>query len=113
MDNIQYPLTSPTAGKYEQGDRQGETIELFHRWFDIMWYFNGQRPREEFKKALEGALKFFPRIKIKPEQELCFQSLVVKRKDVLGVWKSLCRNYVRVLVSQDRDKKDDISASDI
>ena len=23
------------------------------------------------------------------EQELCFQSLVVKRKDVLGVWKSL------------------------
>ena len=89
MDNTQYPLTSPIAGKYEQGDRQGETIELFHRWFDIMWYFNRQRPREEFKKALEGALKFFPRIKIKPEQELCFQSLVVKRKDVLGVWKSL------------------------
>ena len=37
----------------------------------------------------EGALKFFPGIKIKFEQELCFQSLVVKRKDVLGVWKSL------------------------
>ena len=54
-----------------------------------MWYFYGQRRREEFKKALEGALKFFPGIKIKPEQELCFQSLVVKRKDVLGVWKSL------------------------
>ena len=54
-----------------------------------MWYFNGQRPREEFKKALEGALKFFPGIKIKPEQELCFQNLVVERKDVLGVWK-LC-----------------------
>ena len=89
MDNTQYPLTSPTAGNYEQGDRQGETIGLFHRWFDIMWYFNGQRPREEFKKALEGALKFFPRIKIKPEQELCFQSLVVQRKDVLGVWKNL------------------------
>ena len=41
-----------------------------------MWYFYGQRRREEFKKALEGALKFFPGIKIKPEQELRFQSLV-------------------------------------
>ena len=59
----------------------------------------GQRRREEFKKALEGALKFFPEIKIKPEQELA-QRLVVKRKDVLEVWKSLihqllpklCRN---------------------
>ena len=40
---------------------------------------------EEFKKALEGALKFFPGIQIKPEQELCLESLVVKRKDVLGV----------------------------
>ena len=60
-------------------------------WFHVtgMWYFYGQRRREEFKEALEGALKFFPGIKIKPEQELCFQSLVVKRKDVLGVWKSL------------------------
>ena len=54
-----------------------------------MWYFYGQRRKEEFKKALEGALKFFPGVKIKPEEELCFQSLVVKRKDVLGVWKSL------------------------
>ena len=49
----------------------------------------GQRRKEEFKKALEGALTFFPGIKIKSEQELCFQSLVVKMKDVLGVWKSL------------------------
>ena len=32
----------------------------------------GQRRREQFKKALEGALKFFPGIKITPEQELCF-----------------------------------------
>ena len=45
-----------------------------------MWYFYGQRRREEFKKALEGALKFFPGIKRTPEQELCFQSRVVKRK---------------------------------
>ena len=44
---------------------------------------------KELKKALEGALKFFPGIKIKPEQKLCFQNLVVKRKDVLGVWKRL------------------------
>ena len=41
-----------------------------------MWYFYRQRRREEFKKALEGALKFFPGIKIEPEQELFFQSLV-------------------------------------
>ena len=72
-----------------------------------MRYFYGQRRKEEFKKALEGALKFFSGIKIKPEQELCFQSLVVKRKDVLGVWKSV------ILVSQDQDKEDVISASDI
>ena len=54
-----------------------------------MWYFYGQRRKEEFKKDLEGALTFFPGIKIRPEQGLCFQSLVVKRKDVPGVWKSL------------------------
>ena len=41
--------------------------------------------RNSKRLDLEGALKFFPGIKIKPEQELCFQSLVVKRKDVLGV----------------------------
>ena len=76
-----------------------------------MWYFYGQRRREEFKKALEGALKFFPGIKRTPEQELCFQSRVVKRKNVLGVWKSLI--YVGILVSQDREKEGNISASDI
>ena len=74
--------------------------------------------RNSKRLDLEGALKFFPGIKIKPEQELCFQSLVVKRKDVLGVsgkasYTSFCRNYVGVLVSQDRDKEDNISASDI
>ena len=41
----------------------------------------GQRRREEFKKALEGALKFFPGIKIKPEQELCFSSRPRKLKE--------------------------------
>ncbi|KAM7435795.1 3 flap structured DNA binding [Porites harrisoni] len=53
--------------------------------------------REEFKKALEGALKFFPGIKIKPEQELCLESLVVKRKDVLGV---LATGYGKSLIYQ-------------
>ena len=68
------------------------------------------------KKALEGALKFFPGIKIKPEQELSFQSLVKgKMFSEYGKvsYTSFCRNYVRVLVSQDLDKEDDISASDI
>ena len=55
----------------------------------MLWYLYGQRRREEFKKAIEGALKFFPGFEKIPEQEFCFQSLVVKRKDVLGVWKSL------------------------
>ena len=105
-----------TASKQEQSDQPGEAIEMFHRCFDFMWYFYGERRREEFKKAREGALKFFLGIKITPEQELCFQSRVVKRKDVLGVWKSLIyfsRNYVGVLVSQDRDKEGNISTSDI
>ena len=44
-------------------------------------YFYGQRRREEFKKALEGALKFFPGIKIKPEQELRFQGLYSTAND--------------------------------
>ena len=52
---------------------------------------------EEFKKALEGALKFFPGIKIKPEQELCLESLIVKRKDVLGV---LPTGYGKSLIYQ-------------
>ena len=54
---------SPTTSKYEQSDQQGEAIEIFHQCFDFMWYFYGQRHREKFKKALEGALKFFPKIK--------------------------------------------------
>ena len=65
-------------------------------WFHVtgMWYFYRQRRREEFKKALEGALKFFSGIKIKPEQEFCFQGLVLsKEKNVLGVWKSLIWFY--------------------
>ena len=55
LDNTQYSLTSPTASKYEQSDRQGEAIEIFNRCFDFMWYFYGQRRKEKFKKALEGA----------------------------------------------------------
>ena len=59
LDFTQYYLTSPTASKYEQSNRDGEAIEIFHRCFGFMWYFYGQRGREEFKKFLEGALKFF------------------------------------------------------
>ena len=40
---------------------------------------------DDFKTALEGALQFFPGIKLKREQELCLESLLVKRKDFLGV----------------------------
>ena len=59
------------------------------------------------------------RIKIKPEQELCFQGLVGALKQRCfweygkASYTSFCRNYVRVLVSQDRDKEDNISVSDI
>ena len=40
---------------------------------------------DDFKTAVEGALNFFPGINLKSEQELCQESLLVKRKDVLGV----------------------------
>ena len=36
LDNTQYPLTSPTASKYEHGDRQGEATEIFHSCFDFI-----------------------------------------------------------------------------
>ena len=67
LDNTQYPLTSPTASKYEHSDRQGEAIEIFRRCFDF-----GRRRREELKKALEGAFKFFPGIKNKIRARIVF-----------------------------------------
>ena len=70
---------SPTASKYEQSDRQGEAIDILNRCFDFMWYFHGQRRREKFKKALEGALKFFPGI-IKPSQDCVFKASWLKEK---------------------------------
>ena len=79
-------------------------------------YFYGQTGREEFKRALEGALKLFPGIKIKPEQELFSRPHSLKERCTRSMEKphtSFCRNYVQVLVSQDRDKEDDISVSDI
>ena len=39
-----------------------------------MRYFYGQRRREEFKTALEDALKFFPGIKIKPSKNCVFKA---------------------------------------
>lgn len=41
--------------------------------------------QEEFNKALKGALKFYPGIGLKDEQRQCSESLVINRKDVLGV----------------------------
>ena len=72
LDNTQYSLTSPTASKYEQSDRQGETIEIFIDVLISRGY--GQRRREKFKEALEGALKFFPGIKIKPSKNYVFKA---------------------------------------
>jgi hypothetical protein len=40
---------------------------------------------KEFKEALEGALKLYPGIEIKSEQKQCLESLVIDKKDVLGV----------------------------
>ena len=72
--------------------------------------------------ALEGALKFFPGIKIEPEQELCFQGLVVlkerctqsmEKPHIPASAETMSESGVRVLVSQDRNKEDDINVSDI
>jgi superfamily II DNA or RNA helicase len=40
---------------------------------------------DHFKVALEAALKFFPNIKLKEEQELCIRSIVLDKMDVLAV----------------------------
>ena len=71
----------------------------------------------ETQRGIHSAFKFFPGIKINHEQELCFQSLVIKRKKMFSEYgkasyTSFCVNYVRVLVSQDRNKGHDIRASD-
>ena len=52
---------------------------------------------DDFKTVLEGALQFFPGIKLEREQELCLESLFVKRKDVLGV---LLNGYGKSLIHQ-------------
>ena len=52
---------------------------------------------DDFKTALEGTLQFFPGIKLEREQELCLESLLVKRKDVLGV---LPTGYGKSLIYQ-------------
>ena len=60
---------------------------------------------DDFKTAVEGALNFFPGIKLKSEQELCLESLLVKRKDVLrvlptGYGKSLIYQLLPKVLSQ-------------
>ena len=60
---------------------------------------------DDFKTALEGALQFFPGIKLEREQEVCLESLLVKRKDVLrvlptGYGKSLIYQLLPKVLSQ-------------
>ena len=52
---------------------------------------------EEFETALEKALEYFPSITLKTEQRNCLQSLIVSRKDVLGV---LPTGYGKSLIYQ-------------
>ena len=59
-------------------------------------YFNIMES-DDFKTAVEGALNFFPGIKLKSERELSLESLLVKRKDVLGV---LPTGYGKSLIYQ-------------
>ena len=53
--------------------------------------------KREFKEALETALKLFPGIELKKEQESCLESLVIERKDVLAV---LPTGYGKSLIYQ-------------
>ena len=88
LDNTKYPWRHRPQVNTSRAIGEEKPLNFSLKfWFHVLLY--GQRRREEFKKALVGALKFFPGIKITPEQELCFQSRVVKRKDISGVWKSL------------------------
>ena len=76
LDNTKYPWRHrPQVNTSRAIGEEKPLIFSLKFWFHVLLY--GQRRREEFKQALVGALKFFPGIKIKPERELCFQSLVV------------------------------------
>ena len=52
---------------------------------------------DHFKVALEAALKFFPNIKLKEEQEVCIRSIVLDKMDVLAV---LPTGYGKSIINQ-------------
>ena len=85
LDNTQYSLTSPTASKYNNNNnviRAEQSARRSHWNFSSIFWFHVVLLWTETQRVLSWN-------KNKTEQELYFQSLVVKRKDVLGVWKSL------------------------
>ena len=84
MDNTQYSLTSPTASEYEQSDRQAEAIDIFNRCFLFHVVPLWTETQRETQKGSRGRYQVLS-WNNKTEQGLGFQSLVVKRKDVLGV----------------------------
>ena len=96
LDNTQYPLTSPTASKYEQSDGQGEAIEIFHRCFDFMlcdvllW----TETQRGIQKGARGRSEVLSRNKNKTRARIAFsrpRSLKEKYRCTqrLRVWKSL------------------------
>ena len=69
-------------------------------WFHVtgMWRFYRQRRREEFKKALEGSLKFFPGIKIFPSPLFLFRfpfSPFPQKRLILRLPPSIKRSFSR------------------
>ena len=135
LDNAQYPLTSPTASKYEQSDRRGDAIEFFidvliscgTLWTEtqrgiqkgssgrsqvLSWNKNKTRARIVFSKPLSLKERCS-----RSMENLIYQLLPwgEKRRPQMRLLFTgyFCLNYIRVLVSQDRDKEDDISASEI
>ena len=96
LDNRQYSLTSPTASKYNNKNnkiRAEESARRSHWKFSSMFWFHVVLLWTETQRRIQNGSRGRSQVlswkENKTEQELCFQSLVVKRKDVLGVWKSL------------------------
>ena len=69
--------------------------------------------QRRIQKGCRGCSQVLSWNKNKPEQELCFQSSRLKGKMFSEYGKASYTRLLRVLISQDRDKEDDISASDV
>ena len=98
LDNTQYSLTSPTASKYNNNNnnnkiRAEESARRSHWNFSSMFWFHVVLLWTEKQRGIQNGSRGRSQVlswnKTKTEQELCFQSPVVKTKDVLRVWKSL------------------------